>query len=61
MPQVLPNKTRCGSLDPVEMANPDNACFCTAKDKLGASQLVTLLDNSVTRFGEFFATLAIVY
>ena len=35
IPQIVPNKTRCGNLDPVEM-NETNKCFCLSKDGKGA-------------------------
>ena len=38
--QVVPNKTRCGSLDPVEMS-PDNKCYCYPKEEKGASTYLT--------------------
>ena len=39
IPQIIPNKTRCGNLDPVEM-NITNKCYCLAKDKKGAGKLL---------------------
>ena len=33
--QVVPNKTRCGSEDPVEMS-PDNKCYCWPKENRGS-------------------------
>jgi hypothetical protein len=38
IPQIVPNKTRCGNLDPVEM-NQTNKCFCLSKDGKGAGML----------------------
>ena len=35
IPQIVPNKTRCGNLDPVEM-NETNKCFRLSKDGKGA-------------------------
>ena len=35
--QVVPNKTRCGSLDPVEMTL-NNTCHCWPKEGKGASK-----------------------
>ena len=37
VPQIVPNKTRCGNLDPVEM-NETNKCYCSSKDKDGAGK-----------------------
>lgn len=37
LPQIIPNKTRCGNLDPVEM-NITNKCYCLVKDKKGAGK-----------------------
>ena len=37
IPQIVPNKTRCGNLDPVEM-NETNKCYCLARDKEGAGK-----------------------
>ena len=31
--QIVPNKTRCGNLDPVEM-NVTDKCYCLAKDNV---------------------------
>ena len=33
--QVVPNKTRCGSQDPVEMS-ADTKCYCWPKERRGA-------------------------
>lgn len=38
--QVVPNKTRCGSEDPVEMSL-DNKCYCWPKEDKGASMFLT--------------------
>jgi hypothetical protein len=35
IPQVVPNKTRCGSLDPVDMTE-ENKCSCKPKDDYGS-------------------------
>ena len=37
IPQIIPNKTRCGNLDPKEM-NITEKCYCLAKDKKGAGR-----------------------
>ena len=37
LPQIVPNKTRCGNLDPVEM-NETNKCYCLSRDKEGAGK-----------------------
>ena len=42
IPQIVPNKTRCGNLDPVEM-NDTNKCYCRSKDGKGAGTLQNLL------------------
>ena len=36
--QIVPNKTRCGSTDPLEM-NEETKCYCYTKDDRGSSKL----------------------
>ena len=40
IPQIIPNKTRCGNLDPKEM-NITEKCYCLAKDKKGAGRFAS--------------------
>ena len=40
IPQIIPNKTRCGNLDPKEM-NITEKCYCLAKDKKGAGRFTS--------------------
>ena len=40
--QVVPNKTRCGSQDPVEMS-ADTKCYCWPKERRGARKTFLLL------------------
>ena len=44
--QIVPNKTRCGSLDPVEM-NLNNTCHCWPKDGKGSSKILQILSKAV--------------
>ena len=39
--QIVPNKTRCGSTDPLEM-NEETKCYCYTKDDRGSSKLFFL-------------------
>ena len=39
--QIVPNKTRCGSTDPLEM-NEETKCYCYTKDDRGSSKLFYL-------------------
>ena len=36
--QIVPNKTRCGSTDPVEMT-AESKCYCYAKEDRGSSKI----------------------
>ena len=36
--QIVPNKTRCGSTDPVEMTT-ESKCYCYAKEDHGSSKI----------------------
>lgn len=40
IPQIIPNKTRCGNLDPKEM-NITEKCYCLVKDKKGAGRFAS--------------------
>ena len=36
--QIVPNKTRCGTSDPLEMIE-ENKCYCYTKEERGSSKI----------------------
>ena len=49
IPQIIPNKTRCGNLDPKEM-NITEKCYCLAKDKKGAGRFASNVIDLMTQY-----------